>query len=263
VSVPQSTQDLENHLQEQLRFLVRSADAFDQGLEDESKRLATVLRVMLHDTAASRSLLGQLGRKDTPFFDTAEEIAPGNQLGYQGLVAIWSGPGGTKYAPFLDDCPSPPRTRPFEEWWNAPAFIEPKGSTMTRRQLVCAVANKDGGAHVDPKLDAVYVRLSRTNAMGWVVQDAAGQHPIEPPHLAAVRQIAHEVLKTLVPTYSKKITRDGFLVAGAVLMQGAPAGGAPPIPSQRPQRTSTKNEVGRNDPCPCGSGRKYKKCHGR
>jgi SWIM/SEC-C metal-binding protein len=23
-----------------------------------------------------------------------------------------------------------------------------------------------------------------------------------------------------------------------------------------------KNKVGRNDPCPCGSGKKYKKCHG-
>jgi len=23
-----------------------------------------------------------------------------------------------------------------------------------------------------------------------------------------------------------------------------------------------KKEVGRNDPCPCGSGKKYKKCHG-
>ena len=23
------------------------------------------------------------------------------------------------------------------------------------------------------------------------------------------------------------------------------------------------NKVGRNDPCPCGSGKKYKKCHGR
>ncbi len=25
----------------------------------------------------------------------------------------------------------------------------------------------------------------------------------------------------------------------------------------------SKNEVGRNDPCPCGSGKKYKKCHGK
>jgi preprotein translocase subunit SecA len=26
---------------------------------------------------------------------------------------------------------------------------------------------------------------------------------------------------------------------------------------------ATKPAVGRNDPCPCGSGKKYKKCHGR
>ena len=42
----------------------------------------------------------------------------------------------------------------------------------------------------------------------------------------------------------------------------APAGGAggSPPPPVRPPRTVPK--VGRNDPCPCGSGRKYKKCHG-
>ncbi len=28
------------------------------------------------------------------------------------------------------------------------------------------------------------------------------------------------------------------------------------------QSTTSKSEVGRNDPCPCGSGKKYKKCHG-
>jgi hypothetical protein len=32
------------------------------------------------------------------------------------------------------------------------------------------------------------------------------------------------------------------------------------IPTQDPPPTVAK--VGRNDPCPCGSGRKYKKCHG-
>jgi len=26
---------------------------------------------------------------------------------------------------------------------------------------------------------------------------------------------------------------------------------------------SSVPKVGRNDPCPCGSGKKYKKCHGR
>jgi preprotein translocase subunit SecA len=39
------------------------------------------------------------------------------------------------------------------------------------------------------------------------------------------------------------------------------AGGAPPGAKQAPT-VSTEPKVGRNDPCPCGSGKKYKKCHG-
>ena len=30
-----------------------------------------------------------------------------------------------------------------------------------------------------------------------------------------------------------------------------------------PRVSSPEDKVGRNDPCPCGSGKKYKKCHGR
>ena len=30
---------------------------------------------------------------------------------------------------------------------------------------------------------------------------------------------------------------------------------------QQPKRA--KKKVGRNDPCPCGSGKKYKQCHGK
>jgi preprotein translocase subunit SecA len=32
-------------------------------------------------------------------------------------------------------------------------------------------------------------------------------------------------------------------------------------PSSAPKRDGEK--VGRNDPCPCGSGKKYKRCHGK
>ena len=35
-----------------------------------------------------------------------------------------------------------------------------------------------------------------------------------------------------------------------------------PEPEPQPQPQSSK-KVGRNDPCPCGSGKKYKKCHGQ
>ena len=40
------------------------------------------------------------------------------------------------------------------------------------------------------------------------------------------------------------------------------AGVMPPKVSLQPVQ-STQPKVGRNDPCPCGSGKKYKKCHGR
>ncbi len=43
-----------------------------------------------------------------------------------------------------------------------------------------------------------------------------------------------------------------------VVMSG---GGASPA-QQRPRSVVQEEKVGRNDPCPCGSGKKYKKCHG-
>lgn len=41
---------------------------------------------------------------------------------------------------------------------------------------------------------------------------------------------------------------------------------APPPPRPRveaPLQQGARGKVGRNDPCPCGSGRKFKLCHGK
>ena len=40
------------------------------------------------------------------------------------------------------------------------------------------------------------------------------------------------------------------------------AGRARPLNAPRPSAPVDWSSVGRNDPCPCGSGRKFKKCHG-
>jgi preprotein translocase subunit SecA len=42
--------------------------------------------------------------------------------------------------------------------------------------------------------------------------------------------------------------------------RGAEAQGGGRTPSRAEPRTITGDKVGRNDPCPCGSGKKYKKC---
>jgi hypothetical protein len=39
-------------------------------------------------------------------------------------------------------------------------------------------------------------------------------------------------------------------------------GGRSLIPQKVETVRRTEPKVGRNDPCPCGSGKKYKKCHG-
>jgi preprotein translocase subunit SecA len=44
--------------------------------------------------------------------------------------------------------------------------------------------------------------------------------------------------------------------------QGRPLAG-PQGPPQKPQPVHVGEKIGRNDPCPCGSGKKYKQCHGR
>ena len=37
---------------------------------------------------------------------------------------------------------------------------------------------------------------------------------------------------------------------------------AGPAQAEAPKPVRTAAKIGRNDPCPCGSGKKYKKCHG-
>jgi preprotein translocase subunit SecA len=50
--------------------------------------------------------------------------------------------------------------------------------------------------------------------------------------------------------------------AGAAAAVAAPPAGGVGAPRQQQRVASEFDGVGRNDPCPCGSGKKFKKCHG-
>jgi preprotein translocase subunit SecA len=50
--------------------------------------------------------------------------------------------------------------------------------------------------------------------------------------------------------------------AGAGATAGAGAGAATTVSTGGQRIVAEADRVGRNDPCPCGSGKKYKKCHG-
>lgn len=225
VKILQSEDELKNHLDEQLQLLIASTEAYDKGFDGEAKRIAATLRVLLHDTADSKSLLEQLGLKDQDFYDTAakaeEFFSKGKRLGsFAGLVGIQAGDGG-RYVPFFDESP-PGFTEyvPFDKFWGRVVFIDNQENSFTRKKIILAVANQDGGTHVDPNLDEKYYQLSRENSMGWEVFENASQ-PSSPgkPELPALRQIAHEVLRTLIPEYPhKKIKSDKPVILTGILI---------------------------------------------
>lgn len=55
----------------------------------------------------------------------------------------------------------------FADWWTQPVFVDQSGRKLTRKDLVMTAANQDGGAHVDPALNASYAELAKKNSLGW------------------------------------------------------------------------------------------------
>ena len=91
---------------------------------------------------------------------------------------------------------------------------------------------------------------------------------------SAARQAAEEPTELSNATYSGPADVDGeggsSTIRREAAAQAANAAGRAPAPAQGTVKTYVKAEsgdpyanVGRNDPCPCGSGKKFKNCHGR
>ena len=68
---------------------------------------------------------------------------------------------------------------------------------ITRKDIVLAAANKDGGAHVDANLTDEYKALTKDGAVGCFVYETLGNRleaPIRDAHLVSLRQIGCELL---------------------------------------------------------------------
>jgi SEC-C motif len=278
-------QDFKEQFKEQIGFLRSSSQAYDAGNEPEAKRLSVNLRVLVHDTRNSVSLLKHLEIKDKlPFVNTAPPPAPPGVISFfRGGLCIAEktlGEGSkTRVVPVLDSDPlrnDQPR-QCFEDWWKTPVLHDHEGNAFTRKDFVLAVADQDGGAHVDAQLEPAYEALTRGNSMrittgtettedGWEVLmggtfggGAGGsQLTVEPPThgeplensiaLASIRQIAHEMLIAIdAITWAE----EGCADVPSPICQ---------LPFQDTDISALRSELGRNDLCPCGSGRKFKRC---
>ena len=76
-------------------------------------------------------------------------------------------------------------------------------SRFNRKDIILNVANKEGGAHVDSTLDEAYANLTRFNSMRWSANILARDIELSSPVYPSVRQIAHEVMKSVLDEFPK------------------------------------------------------------
>ncbi|WP_146105503.1 hypothetical protein [Psychrosphaera saromensis] len=109
-----------------------------------------------------------------------------------------SSDGSSSYYPSLDEGPEK-RYVPVSKWWDQVVFVLNPKTKLTRKSIVLAAANKDGGAHVDNKLSPDYAGLAKEGAVGTLVYKVNGKESktdIQDAHLVALRQMAHELLNS-------------------------------------------------------------------
>lgn len=181
----------QEQLKRQLGFLQRSAASFDQGYTDEAVRLATVMRILMHDTKRQTSLLSHLDAWNINLLSTCPQLGPNTVL-FSGMGIHELGPGGGRLRPSLGD--DEVWELSAKDWWGQTVFVLPPGMPVTRGNLVLTAANKDGGAHVDAQLTPEYERLARDGALVSYKDEASGAVvPAKEAHLVAIRTMAWEL----------------------------------------------------------------------
>ncbi len=118
------------------------------------------------------------------------------QLAHLGLVSTDFNKGQIRYkAPLDGSTKTQGRANkfvPFNEWWKETILDDRRGIEFTRERLIRVMANQDGGAHVDPGIDADYIALNET--YGWKLQTNEGEdEPLKDVNLHSVRKIAYEL----------------------------------------------------------------------
>lgn len=199
-----SNNELKDKLKQQMRFLKTSCELFDKGNTEEAIRLSTSIRILVHDTKNSKSLLNQINKKNMKFYDTSSRFSSSNLLTYQGLLHMKIGPNETEVIARLDN-PPPERSIKkvkFDKWWEEIIVITDENKKrFYRKDLVLYAADKEGGAHVDSQIDEDYYNLSIAESFGWRIINGDQESNFNNPILQSIRQIAYELEKSIIDEF--------------------------------------------------------------
>ncbi len=204
-----------------------------------------------------RQLYRQATQQDATLKSLAQSSDPAQRLIYQRLVEQWGGEVD-------EDIAAQPLRRLADEIKTQveEIFVKVYALFRDRRLMLQAV-------------DSLWVRhLTDLSALreGIGLRAYGQQNP-----LVAYRKEAHDMYGALLARIQETVARSVYLVPQTLsarpgqrghqrLQMVRPSvssrGGARPV-QQRAQASPEKQSLGRNDPCWCGSGKKYKHCHMR
>lgn len=182
-------------LQRQMQFIATSCATFDAGQENESLRIAVALRVILHDTGSSTSILKHLGVKESVRLlsiapDIVDRVPTDTNFVFAYPIIFDS---------FIRPNLEANRAKDLltvQQWLDQKIMFN-DGMWLTRNDIILKSANEDGGAHVDTHPS------TKTHAMKtpWLICEVeiSGQkiqEPLTDNHFAPLRAFGHEVLNS-------------------------------------------------------------------
>lgn len=193
--------DYIKQLRRQLGFISRSCEMYDNGYKDEAIRIATAIRVLIHSTGSSTSLLKHLNKTDIKLLTSTPEVTLPDTHSFVGLgrARVYQDKTKTEYYPTLGDSyPGAYSYIGMDTWWNQMVMILDE-KHITRKNIVLGAANKDGGAHVDSSLTDKYATLANYHSIGplsFDFKNNRAQLPIEDAHFVTLRQMGYELLNS-------------------------------------------------------------------
>lgn len=190
--------ELKLQLSRQLQFLTNSLRLYDEGHKEESLRIAVAIRVLLHDTNMSTSVLQHAGVKaSTHLLSTAGGIDPAATKGADYVMHFPTTFGAAGVHPTSPTELAIERKKMVlaPQWWEEPVLFH-KQKTFTRRQIVLVAANKDGGAHTEDVAHAD-VDILREGFWQEIFKKTDGTQEVRPVannHFPLLRHFAEELL---------------------------------------------------------------------
>jgi len=194
---------------EHIGLIKTLCEAYDKQENDSiALSISTAIRVLVHDTQNSTSLLTHINKKDRNYLSTNHKNI--NEPVHLGLVTrinigVKDGKGGeAKYWPLctekLNHDEVTKKHINFNNWWSGEKVFKSSTASLTRKDIVLSIANKDGGAHFDTKVEEKYDHFRKTWSGGSSlvgIKSGIKRGYDNIPTYPAIRQIAYELLFSL------------------------------------------------------------------